>query len=433
MRDNDIDSSGSHENMCVDGEIESQAREIPLVPPIDQNAQEVSSDPKDKKRKGKAKAKDKSKGKALTSDVWLYLVKVGIVDGVEKCRCKACHKLLTCESGSGTSHLKRHVRSCSKTIKNHDVGEMMIDVEGKLRKKKFDPMANREFLARIMITHGAPFNMVEWKVFREYQKFLNDDCVFVSRNTIAKEILNVYRDEKQKLKSQLAQIRGRVCLTSDCWTACSNEVGAVLDPTKKFNFLKFAYEKLDPLTSEEKLKKVKMTLGKLFSEYIKNGIPSNLSSSQVQPSYGGGTRITSSSYDEFEEYESQSSNNTGKSELDTYLDELRMPLSQEFDVLAFWKERSRRSPNLARMACDILSIPITTVASESAFSIGARVVNRYRSSMKDDSVQALLCARSWLHGFEELYDDNNDVQEDETHGSGQASNSTVDVVNLEED
>jgi len=27
-------------------------------------------------------------------------------------------------------------------------------------------------------------------------------------------------------------------------------------------------------------------------------------------------------------------------------------------------------------------------------------VNRYRSSMKDDSVQALLCARSWLHGFE---------------------------------
>jgi len=68
-----------------------------------------------------------------------------------------------------------------------------------------------------------------------------------------------------------------------------------------------------------------------------------------------------------------------------YLDEVRMTRSAEFDVLAFWKEISRRSPNLARMACDILSIPTTTVASGSVFSIGARVVNKYRSSMKDES------------------------------------------------
>jgi len=40
-----------------------------------------------------------------------------------------------------------------------------------------------------------------------------------------------------------------------------------------------------------------MTLEKLFSEYVKNEIPSNPISSQVQPSYGGGTRIMSSSYE----------------------------------------------------------------------------------------------------------------------------------------
>jgi hypothetical protein len=100
---------------------------------------------------------------------------------------------------------------------------MMIGAEGKLRKKKFDPKVNHEILAKLVITHGAPFNIVEWKVFREYQKFLNDDCIFVTRNTISKDVLKVYGDEKQKLKSQLAQIRGRVCLTSDCWTACTNE------------------------------------------------------------------------------------------------------------------------------------------------------------------------------------------------------------------
>jgi len=75
----DSDSSDSCENMCVDGEAVS-SDQIPPVPQIDQNAQEVSSDPKDKKRKGKAKSK--GKGKALTSDVWLYFVKVGTVEGV---------------------------------------------------------------------------------------------------------------------------------------------------------------------------------------------------------------------------------------------------------------------------------------------------------------------------------------------------------------
>jgi hypothetical protein len=60
MADTDSDSH----DMCVDGEIESQAKEIPPVPRFDENAQEVSSEPKNKKRKGKAndKAKDKAKG-----------------------------------------------------------------------------------------------------------------------------------------------------------------------------------------------------------------------------------------------------------------------------------------------------------------------------------------------------------------------------------
>jgi len=48
------------------------------------------------------------------------------------------------------------------------------------------------------------------------------------------------------------------------------------------------------------------------------------------------------------------------------------------------------------MARDVLAIPATTVASESAFSLGGRIVHKYRSQLDPQVVEALVCTKDWI-------------------------------------
>ncbi|KZV49387.1 hypothetical protein F511_10927 [Dorcoceras hygrometricum] len=92
------------------------------------------------------------------------------------------------------------------------------------------------------------------------------------------------------------------------------------------------------------------------------------------------------------------SGNAQKTQLELYLDETKIDRSVKLDVLAFWKAHQFRCPELAQMARDVLTIPISTVASESAFSVGGRILDQYRSAMKPEVVESLVCCGDWLIG-----------------------------------
>ena len=104
---------------------------------------------------------------------------------------------------------------------------------------------------------------------------------------------------------------------------------------------------------------------------------------------------------DFDNYESVFIS-TKKSELDLYLEEMRFDRVkyQNLDILDHWKNNRDRYPILTMMASDIMTIPITSVVLESAFSIGSKVLNKYRSSLRLKNAESLICTRTWLYGYE---------------------------------
>ena len=51
---------------------------------------------------------------------------------------------------------------------------------------------------------------------------------------------------------------------------------------------------------------------------------------------------------------------------------------------------------LSKVAKDVLTVPVSTVASESAFSTRGYIVDPFRSSFSFLMVQNLVCAQNWL-------------------------------------
>jgi hypothetical protein len=67
-----------------------------------------------------------------------------------------------------------------------------------------------------------------------------------------------------------------------------------------------------------------------------------------------------------------------------------------FELLRWWKSKTTKYFVLSLMARDTLAILISTVSSESAFGTGGRVLDPYRSSLKAETIEALICTQNWI-------------------------------------
>ncbi|XP_045822988.1 zinc finger BED domain-containing protein RICESLEEPER 2-like isoform X2 [Trifolium pratense] len=218
-------------------------------------------------------------------------------------------------------------------------------------------------------------------------------------------------------------------------------LGAVLDPRMKLSRLAYCYSKLDASTCEKKLQDVKSKLYMLFDKYSSKSTSSGVhrtiqdqsSSMPLQKS------LSDRVFDELKVHHQQLVTETGKSQLDIYLDESNLDFRsyEDMDVLQWWKSNNDRFPDLSLLACDLLSVPIATVASDYEFCMGSRVFNKYKDRMLPMNMDARFFTRSWLYNFGsndgEDDDDDFDGEDDDDDFDGEDDDNDFDGEDGDDD
>ncbi|CAI8612990.1 unnamed protein product [Vicia faba] len=191
-------------------------------------------------------------------------------------------------------------------------------------------------------------------------------------------------------------------------------VDVVLDPRHKMQFVRWGLNRAytnDVVVSL--YKKTEETLNKIFESYrlfLGNGQTENLTHSTQEVELVE-LKAPEDAFALEVEMDMNLNESMQKNELDLYLMENLEKKGPGFDILNWWKVNSNKYPILGQMARDILAMPVSTVASESAFSTGGRVLTCYRSYLTPKTVEALIYTQNWCKSspvsvdIEELVDE----------------------------
>lgn len=182
-------------------------------------------------------------------------------------------------------------------------------------------------------------------------------------------------------------------------------VALVLDPRNKMCYLEYCLEMIygntNPTKTKEILKRVNDTLEELY-EHFKSNIEKERCQKRNDTSKTASTHIPSYFENgvnlevDFARFMEQRGQGVNKTELEIYLsDGLEMRV-EDFQVLSWWKLNSLKFPVLSQVARRVLGMPISTVASESAFSTGGRVIDQFRSNLTTVTAEALICTQDWV-------------------------------------
>ena len=186
------------------------------------------------------------------------------------------------------------------------------------------------------------------------------------------------------------------------WGECNLfiSIATILDPRNKMKMIELCFPQIysnDDVAIH--LKEVRDTLYKLYGKYFESYRLSNnekqVESHKIASGSGLSTKGKLSGRAKFDSFiRTVNATKLEKSELNIYLEE-RIYICNEddkvFDVLEWWRMNNLRFPILSKMACDVLSIPITIVTLETTFSAGGQVIDQCCSNLGTNSSNVAMC------------------------------------------
>ncbi|KAK9065205.1 hypothetical protein SSX86_016588 [Deinandra increscens subsp. villosa] len=289
------------------------------------------------KSAGKRPPKRKYKPRKKKAVVWKYFTQFKDKDGKEKGKCMYCGENICCNTDThGTSRLNKHLKRCKENPANKEQ-QAEICVE---QNEEDTGKTNQIFEFAFILDPRFKLELIEYAFKKEVQLIPKPD--------------EDMTDEEYK-------------------TMLENKLEKMVNDVKaEMQLLVTEYEKIYQTGYSNSVRK-----------------ESDIATSRIGKNSWMST---------FESHRQLLGVQTfgKKSELEKYLKDEVEEKTEDFNILQWWKINASRYPTLAKMAKDILAIPVSSVASESAFSTGGRVIDSYRSSLSPQVVEALICTQDWI-------------------------------------
>ncbi|XP_017970004.1 PREDICTED: zinc finger BED domain-containing protein RICESLEEPER 2 [Theobroma cacao] len=153
-------------------------------------------------------------------------------------------------------------------------------------------------------------------------------------------------------------------------------IAVIFDYRYKIQFVEWSYAKFYGSDSAE-FKKVQDHLFSLYDEYAVKVSNTLFALNDIPFDEKNVHKGKNEFLKEFDNFQREFGTAKNKSQLEQYLDEQTVETTIELDILQFWKTNQFRHLEVSAMTRDILAIPVSTVASEFAFSVGGKVLDQY--------------------------------------------------------